>query len=301
MKRRDDPAENGMVGMSAIGEKCRCNLYADDLKIYSEIESQSDENLLQNSLDALSKWSSDWQLNISTKKCSILNIHQKTTAQPRSYSLAACVVPVCDSVKDLGIIVDCNLKFSVHICSIVARAHSRSCLIHKCFVSKDIHSLLRAYITFVRPLLEYASQAWSPHLLSDIRKLEAVQRRFTKRLRGMQNLDYSSRLAILNIDSLQKRRLHADLIFSYKILFGLIDMKSSDYFTLNNNNFRDTRALNPYKLHITYCRVDSRKFFFCKRVESVWNSLAAEYSDFKSQLAFKRLLRRTDFAKFLIF
>ena len=95
----------------------------------------------------------------------------------------------------------------------------------------------------------------------------------------------------------------ADLIFSYKILFvfGLIDMKSSDYFTLNNNNFRDIRALNPYKLHITYCRVDSRKLFFCKRVESVLNSLSAEYSDFKSLLAFKRLLRRTDFAKFLIF
>ena len=287
--------------VDVIGGKCRCNLYADDLKIYSEIDSQCDENLLQNSLDALSKWSSDWQLNISTKKCSILNIHQKSTAQPRSYSLADSAVPVCESVKDLGIIVDCNLKFSVHICSIASRAHSRSCLIHKCFVSKDIDSLLRAYITYVRPLLEYASQAWSPHSHSDIQKIEAVQRQFTKRLRGMKNLDYSARLAALNIDSLQKRRLHADLIFSYKIIFGLIDMKSSDYFTLNNNNFRETRALNPYKLHITYCRVDSRKFFFCKRVETVWNSLTAEESDFRSLFAFKRLLRRTDFAKFLIF
>ena len=140
----------------------------------------------------------------------------------------------------------------------------------------------------------YAAQTWSPHLLSDIRKLEAVQRRFTKRLRGMQNLDYPSRLAILNIDSLQKRRLHADLIFSYKIIFGLIDMKSSDYFTLNNNNFRDTRALNPYKLHITYCRVDSRKFFSVNelsRFGTVWQ---------ENILILKVYLRLKDFYGVLI-
>ena len=128
-------------------------------------------------------------------KCVILNIHQKPTAsQPRDYTLAACVVPTRDSVKDLGVIVDADLKFTLHINNIVARAHSRASLIHKCFVSGDRDSLLRAYIIYVRPLLEYASQVWSPHLLTDIRKLEAVQRRFTKRLHGMQNMDYPSRL-----------------------------------------------------------------------------------------------------------
>jgi len=71
-------------------------------------------------------------------------------------------------------------------------------------------------------------------------------------------MDYTSRLVTLRIDSLQKRRLHADLIFAYKMLFGLTDMNSSDYFTLNNSNFRETRELNPYKLHISFCRVDTR-------------------------------------------
>ena len=215
--------------------------------------------------------------------------------------LAACVVPTRNSVKDLGVIVDADLKFTLHINSIVARAHSRASLIHKCFVSGDRDSLLRAYIIYVRPLLEYASQVWSPHLLTDIRKLEAVQRRFTKRLHGMQNMDYPSRLAVLNIDSLEKRRLHADLIFALKMIFGLVDIDSSEFFTLNNNNFRATRQSNPYKLHVTYCRVDTRKYFFCRRIEAVWNSLSADENDFRDLPAFRRILERTNLSKFLEF
>jgi hypothetical protein len=115
----------------------------------------------------------------------------------------------------------------------------------------------------------------------------------------MQKQDYISRLAALEIDSLEKRRLYADLVFAYKILFGLVDLNSTDFFTLNNCNFRDTRQLNPYKLHVTYCRVDTRKFYFCKRVEAVWNSLIANECDFKTLPAFKTLLQRTDFSRFL--
>jgi len=85
---------------------------------------------------------------------------------------------------------------------------------HKCFVSKDRDSLQRAYITYGRPLLEYASQAWPPHLVTDINKLEAVQRRHTKHFAGMENMDYSSQLKALAIFSLQKRRVLADLIFT---------------------------------------------------------------------------------------
>jgi len=44
--------------------------------------------------------------------------------------------------------------------------------------------LCRAFTVYVRPLLEYASCVWSPHLMKDIERLE----RFTKRLRGLSTL-----------------------------------------------------------------------------------------------------------------
>jgi len=50
-----------------------------------------------------------------------------------------------DSVKDLGIIVDSELKLSKHIGNIVAHAHARAHLIYKCFLSRDVQTLTRAF------------------------------------------------------------------------------------------------------------------------------------------------------------
>ena len=65
----------------------------------------------------------------------------------------AVCLPLVNTVKDLGILIDSQLKLDLHINSIVAKAHARSCLIYRCFVSKDRHSLIKAFITYVRSLV----------------------------------------------------------------------------------------------------------------------------------------------------
>jgi len=72
------------------------------------------------------------------------------------------------------------------------------------------------YSVYVRPLLEYASCMWSPHLIKDIERVERVQRRFTKRLRGLSTLTYKDRLQVLGLQSLESRRLQFDLICAHK-------------------------------------------------------------------------------------
>ena len=79
-----------------------------------------------------------------------------------------------------------------------------------------------AFATYVRSLLEYASCVWSPYSIGQVNKIEAVQRRFTKRLLCCCGLQSSERLTKLGVDSLELRRLRFDLIFMYMILFGMI-------------------------------------------------------------------------------
>jgi len=55
----------------------------------------------------------------------------------------------------------------------------------------------------------------------DIALIEQVQRRFTKRLRCLDGVAYTDRLQRLNLPSLELRRLHLDLVFCYKIVFGI--------------------------------------------------------------------------------
>ena len=54
---------------------------------------------------------------------------------------------------------------------------------------------------------------------------------FPERLRGLKHLSYSDRSNKLGLPSLELRRLHLDLVCCYKIVFGLVKLHFSDYFS----------------------------------------------------------------------
>ena len=68
-------------------------------------------------------------------------------------------------------------------------------------MSRDITLLVRAYKTYVRPLVESNSVIWSPSAIGDTEIIKRVQRNFTKKLAGLQSLPYTERLKRLNLDS----------------------------------------------------------------------------------------------------
>ena len=73
-------------------------------------------------------------------------------------------------------------------------------------------------------------------MVAEISQIEKVQRRFTKRLRGLRNVAYTERLNRLGLPTLELRRLQLDLIFCYKIVVGLTSLTSSDYFQFSSNS-----------------------------------------------------------------
>ena len=93
----------------------------------------------------------------------------------------------------------------------VHNASVRANLIIRSFVSRDPAIHVKAFITYVRPLLEYCTPVWSSHTVGLIRKIESVQKKFTKKLYGLAKLDYS-RIDMLNLELLHVRRLKQDLL-----------------------------------------------------------------------------------------
>ena len=139
---------------------------------------------------------------------------------------------------------------------------------------------------------------WSPHLLKDNDLLENVQRRFTKRLRGMHYLSYNERLIKLNIERLEARRLRTDSITTYKIIFGLIKCTNISKFT---DNAIETRG-HRFKLIKPNCNCDDsvRKYCFSCRAVNLWNNLPAETTNFSSIFSFKNSLNYSHFDKLCI-
>jgi len=99
------------------------------------------------------------------------------------------------------------------------------------FITRDITTLKSAFVTYVRPLLEYNSVVWSPQQVSDIHALDQAQTRFTKCLPSLRHLPYSLRIEQLGLQPLKMHRLIGDLVTRYKIVFHLTCFRMSDYFT----------------------------------------------------------------------
>ena len=123
-------------------------------------------------------------------------------------------------IKDLGIIVDENLRFSSHIIDKVDKANQIMGIIRKSMVYLNKHSFNLLCKSLVRPRLEYGNVVWSPFLKSDITLIENVQRRATRYVPVINKLEYQERLEALNLPTLQYRIFRADIIEMYKITHG---------------------------------------------------------------------------------
>ena len=154
-------------------------LFADDIKICMEINTTSDVEVFQSGIDCIADWANKWQLKLASAKCQFVRVGLRK-CNGVQYSLSGSILPRSTAVTDLGIKVDSTLTFSNHIDYIVSKAKLRASQILRCFVSKDPGILTRAFVTYVRPLIEYCSPVWSPCSVTTINKLESVQRMFTK-------------------------------------------------------------------------------------------------------------------------
>jgi len=61
-----------------------------------------------------------------------------------------------------------------------------------------------AYTIFVRPLLEFSSAAWDPHLAKDVHQLECVQRRAARFVMNDYHLSYQSSQSVTSVSSPKK-------------------------------------------------------------------------------------------------
>jgi len=84
----------------------------------------------------------------------------------------------------------------------------------------------------------------------------------------------------------------------YKMLFGLVDQKFSDYFVLRTSS--TTRGYD-YKLFLAYSRLNFRKYFVSERVVPVWNNLESNVINFSNIIRFKSSLLHCNLSRYTHF
>ena len=278
-----------------FGPDVTIKLFADDLKIYSELNLTWASTNFQTHLDIIQDWSITWQINISYSKCNILHLGNHTPDS--NFNLSDNIMFPTPSMRNLGILIEPTLKFKGHIHDIVSKAKQRSAFLFKCFITPNPTRLIRAFKTYVRPLLEYASIVWSPYHINWILEIESVQRNLTKRLPGLKDVAYSERLNNSQLQSLEHRRLINDLIFCYNIVHGLSAIHFSNFFSFTSNP--SSRGHSP-RITTSIPKSNLDKHFFSYRVVQPWNSLPQSIVSSPNKTTFKSRLLKFNLSKFLI-
>ncbi len=138
----------------------------------------------------------------NVNKCNALQVG--TRNKKYEYEMRGMILESLHCVKDFGVTIPSNLKFSQHCKEAACKANRVLGFININFSFKTKDTILPMYISLVRPHLEYAMQFWSPHHAKDIAKLEAVQRRATKMIPSLRYKSYERRLTRLKLFCLSR-------------------------------------------------------------------------------------------------
>jgi hypothetical protein len=271
---------------------CPAYLFADDMKIFCGVTSGMDNCRLQSDLDRIVIWTEDWLLKLNAPKCKTLTLGRVDKSHPFRYLIqdgsgSGQVLASVTEEKDLGVLIDRELRFNTHVYSKIKTANRMIGLIRRNFKNIDFEGFLLLYKALVRSHLEYAQTVWSPYRTKLIDALEGVQRRATKILPGLRNLPYRERLSRLKLPTLVYRRARGDMVETFKIIQGYYDPDGVP--TLQRSTYSSTRG-HDKKLFKQQSHLDARKFSFTVRVASVWNSLPADVVNSPSVAVFERRL-----------
>jgi hypothetical protein len=220
---------------------------------------------LQHSLDRLYSWADSWQLAINISKCCVVSTCFNKAVSCNKYYLDRNLIPSTTYTLDLGITITNDLSCHTHIKNIVSKTLQRNNTFFRGFVSRNLNICRKAFITYIRPLLEYNSVVWNPTHIYLIDLVESVLRKFSKRILLLSNLPYTERLAGLGLESLELRRLRFDLMNYFKIVNNLTPITPCDHFLIHHP-IPSSRSSMPHLQKPLRCNSKLSSSFFIDKL-----------------------------------
>ena len=223
-----------LIFINDLADSLNCHrlLFADDLKIFSSIESEEDCRALQQQLNVIDHWCKVNRLLLNINKCKVVSYTKRSHPVIFNYLLDNYILLRTTNINDLGVVFDVKLRFHLHVeYKVKAAFKMLGFVLRTCKDITNVDCIKILYFSFVRSILEYACMVWDPFYKCHIDLVESVQRRFLKYLhfrkhrsyppRGYPQIDLINEFDFLTLDV---RRKFFDLKFLIKILNGVLDM-----------------------------------------------------------------------------
>ncbi|GAB0175877.1 mitochondrial enolase superfamily member 1 [Grus japonensis] len=168
------------------GIKCTLMKFADDKKLSGEVDTSERRATLQEDLHRLEEWANRNLMKFNKDKSKVLHLGKHNPSV--QHRLGSTQLGSSSVERDLGVLMDNKLNKSEQCAAEAKKANRMLGGINKDITSRDKEVIIPLYSVLVRPHLEYCVQFWSPVYKKDVDRLERVQRRATKMIKGLGSL-----------------------------------------------------------------------------------------------------------------
>ena len=199
-----------------------------------------------------------------------------------------------DNRKHLGLTLSSNGNWKEHISNLCRSASQLVGMMRTLKFRLKRDSLNQIYVSFLRPVLEYASVVWENCTMYEKENLDKILIEAARIVTGI------TRSASINKIyketgwlTLENRRKYQKLILIYKIINGLTPEYLHEIFPQNVSMRTSYHLRNIYQIDSIACRTELFAKSFITSAVSLWNELPEEVNSFRSLSSFKSYILRS--------
>lgn len=273
------------------------DIYADDTTIWSSGTNCTDiQNTLNNSLDKANSWFKLNRMIPNTKKTKHLLIG---SVQRLSQSNETTMEIYIDNIKLeeaageklLGVVIDSNLSWNLHIDCLIKKLNSRICLLKRAKVYLTFACRKMLYNALIKPILEYCCTVWGNCTVGNLQRVLRLQKRCARLIFDADTHENSvklfNKLHWLPIDDIIRIR---KLYLLHKINQGHCPAYFNKYIEhISNTHNYNTRSASNNNITTPACKRNSGLRTFHSSACRLWNALDPEpktlsHTNFKNYL-----------------
>ena len=278
-------------------------LFADDTSLYIVVDQDivGAANSLTNDLGKLDRWSIQWLVDFNPKKTINLNFTRKNINHPIiKFGGNGPEVNITNCHVHLGLNFQSDARWNLHIQGTYEKACSRLNVLRMLKRSLCRDALVKIYMSFIRPVLEYGDIVWDNCNVRESTILEDIQITAARIITGLRiNSSRSNLYQELGWDMLCVRRKVHKLILFYKIVYGLApqylqDLLKPCFPPQTNYSLRNHDGLS---FVIPQARTESYLNSFLPSTINMWNDLPLHIRSLPTLSSFTNAIKHLFYRK----
>ena len=202
------------------------------------------------------------------------------------------ILKIVETHKHLGVHLSSNNKWSKHIDSIIVSVSKQISYLRKIKYQFSKQPLNTLYCTYIRPLLEYASEVWDGSTQADANRLEQVQLNAARIVTGLpvfaslDSLYYET-----GWEALSQRKTNKKLPLMFKIVNNETPVYLKNLLPNRVGDQRHYQLRNNQNYEVPYSRLCSYENSYFPSTPRLWNELDQNTRNLSLVLEFKNRIK----------